>query len=568
MSIIRLKEANCRNCYKCIRECPVKSISFKGEQAHIIDQDCVLCGHCLYTCPQHAKEIVSDVEKVRALVRGKNRVYVSLAPSYPSYFKGISIGRIAAALKKMGVVQVEETAVGATKVSLQYEELMNRREMKNIITTACPSVVLLVQKYYPDLLPYLAPVASPLLAHAKTIKEVYGARSKVVFIGPCIAKKHEAEDVTNDGLVSAALTFEEFEEWMKLENVQFEETDEEQRGIKSTTARFYPVPGGILKTIGMPARRMYRCVGVDGMDRCIQALDALRSGELTDHFIEMNACAGACIAGPSLKHVNFFGAKDDLLTSIAHQNNETHYLSDDTQPDIQKRYIDLSHEVRMPTEEEIKEILAKIGKHTKEDELNCGCCGYPSCREKAIAVFQGKAEEEMCMPYMREKAESMSNVIIDSSPNSILALDASMCITQINPAACQLLGLQAADVMGKHIEEVLPSEMYYDFGRGSHDEIRDGKQTYDQYGIIVEQTVVRVAKNDSMIVILKDITEEESSKQQAEMIRKGTIEITQKVIDKQMRVAQEIASLLGETTAETKVALTRLKKSMEDGGNA
>ena len=174
----------------------------------------------------------------------------------------------------------------------------------------------------------------------------------------------------------------------------------------------------------------------------------------------------------------------------------------------------------------------------------------------------------MCMPYMREKAESMSNVIIDSSPNSILALDASMCITQINPAACQLLGLQAADVMGKHIEEVLPSEMYYDFGRGSHDEIRDGKQTYDQYGIIVEQTVVRVAKNDSMIVILKDITEEESSKQQAEMIRKGTIEITQKVIDKQMRVAQEIASLLGETTAETKVALTRLKKSMEDGGNA
>lgn len=569
MSIMKLKEANCKNCYKCIRECPVKSISFNGEQAQIVDDECVYCGHCLITCPQHAKEIVNDVGKVKALIHNKNRVYVSIAPSYPSYFKGVSMAQMSAALKKLGITQVEETAVGATKVSEEYEKLVAQHKMRNIITTACPTVCMLVQKYYPDLVPYLAPVASPILAHAKSMKEVYGNRIKVVFIGPCISKKHDVEDVTNENLLSAALTFEELEGWLEEEGISFEEEDEEQRGIRKPVARFYPIPGGIIKTIPHASRKGYKFVGVDGMSRCMKILDSLREDDISDYFIEMNACEGACVGGPSLQHMGYFGAKDDLLASLPRQNDDQHYISDEPGTNIHKKYVDIPLNRKIPSEEEIRAILAKTGKTKKEDELNCGGCGYPTCREKAIAVFQGKADVQMCLPYVREKAESMSNLIIDCTPSCIIALDEALCIQEANPAACSLLKMGRHELIGKHIDEVLPCEMYYmDVDPNAEENtVLIEKQHYDQYNITVEQTVVHVKNgNAAMILILKDITEAERHKQETKAMREDTIEITQKVIDKQMRVAQEIASLLGETTAETKVALTKLKKSMGDGG--
>lgn len=565
MNIIRLKEANCVNCYKCIRECPVKSISFSEGQAQIISDECVLCGHCLFTCPQQAKEIVGEVGRVQEFIRAGAPVYVSLAPSFASYFPGVGLAQISAALKKLGVTQVEETALGAAKVSQTYTKLVQKGEMKNIITTACPSLVLLVEKYYPQLTPYLAPVSSPLVAHAKLMRESYGDQIKVVFIGPCIAKKHDVIDPLNQGVVHAALSFEELEQWMAEQGVRFAEEDPELRGIKEPVARFYPIPMGIVKTIPTEKREGYHFVGVDGMDRCMKILDSLQKDGLSGYFLEMNACEGGCVGGPSFKERAYLPGKEQVLKNIEQDYDKAHYPTDESSADISHPYTPIRLRRETPSEADIRRILAKIGKFRPEDELNCGSCGYPSCREKAIAVFAGKAKAEMCLPYVRARAESTSNLIMDYSPNAIIALDERLQIEDANPVASALLGKQKQELLGAQIYEILPCDMYEKV-MGQQDKTLVALQEYPQYGIVVEQAVVYVEQSGSILLILKDVTEEQRRRQEKKEMRERTIEITQNVIDKQMRVAQEIASLLGETTAETKVALTRLKRSM--GGDS
>jgi iron only hydrogenase large subunit-like protein len=208
MSIIQFKEANCKNCYQCIRSCPVKAIAFVNEQAHIIEEDCMLCGNCLTACPQNAKVVKSEVDTVKAFIRKKEKVYVSLAPSFVSVYGNEDERWLFAALKKLGFTYIEETAVGAVQVSKQYDRLISERKMKNIITTCCPSITLLVQKYYPELVDQLAPVVSPMIAHAKMLRETYGSRIRVVFIGPCLSKKDECNDLQNSGAVDAIMTFD------------------------------------------------------------------------------------------------------------------------------------------------------------------------------------------------------------------------------------------------------------------------------------------------------------------------------------------------------------------------
>ncbi len=559
MSIIKLKEANCKNCYKCIRECPVKSIAFKNEQAQIISDECILCGNCLHACPQHAKEVGSNLNKVKEFVAAKKKVYVSLAPSFPVYFKDATIEQMSFALKKLGFTQIEETAIGAAKVSRQYDILIKEHKLRNIITTACPSTVLLIEKYFPSLVEYLAPVASPMIAHARAMKEVYNTRIKVVFIGPCIAKKHEVEDITNEGMVYEALTFEELEQWFREENITLEEGDDKSKGVISRVARFYPVPGGIIKTIPKESRKLYKCVAIDGIERCISVLKQMEKEEVNGYFIEMNACEGACISGPSLKDACFLNGRDSLILSANSKVDGSHYVSDEFEPNIRKTYIDKSAKNLQPTEEEIRAILKNIGKYTKEDELNCGGCGYNTCKDKAVAVFNGKAEAEMCLPFVRQKAESMSNLIISSSPNAIIALNKELIITEVNPSVCELLKRGENQLIGERIEKVLMSDMYYkEEGDG---DIKKGQVEYPEYNITVEQTVVFA--RDSIILIIKDITKEAEQFLKNAQLRSEAIAVTDKVIAKQMRVAQEIASLLGETTAETKVALTRLRNTLK-----
>ena len=566
MSIIQFKEANCKNCYKCIRSCPVNAIAFRNDQAEIIHDECTLCGNCLKICPQNAKSVNSEIDKVKKYIRKKEKVYVSLAPSFISAYD-YDEKWLYCALKKLGFTHIEGTANGAYQVSRQYEKLLNKKEMKNIITSCCSSIILLIEKYYPQLIGQLAPVVSPMIAHAKMLRETYGQRIRVVFIGPCLSKKEECNDLQNENQIDAVLTFDELDKWFEEEGISPDQDLSEEMKNFDTITRIYPVPGGILKTIDKNSRKNYRSISVDGVERCIDILNSIIEGNIENHFIEMSSCTGGCIAGPCMKQVQggFLTSRERLLNyakrTSAYQNDSKNSVMAATKIELSKTFIDRSKKIEQPSEAVIQGILNSIGKFSKDKELNCGTCGYPSCREKAIAVYMGKAQVHMCLPYMRERAESISNIIINYTPYAIFALDKNLNIQEINKSAKKMFKLGATDVEGMHIEEILQCELFEKVLQNDEN-IYDEKYVYEEYNMIVKQSIINVSKHNTLIVLINDITDEENQRQKIFESRSQNIEIAQKVMEKQMRVAQEIASLLGETTAETKVALTKLKKSI------
>ncbi|MCG8501206.1 MAG: PAS domain-containing protein [Firmicutes bacterium] len=565
MGIIRFKKANCKNCYKCIRSCPVNAITFNEEQAQIVEDECVLCGKCLRVCPQNAKSVRSDIDKVKAYIEKKEKVYVSLAPSFVSVFSMQDNRKIFAVLKNWGFTHVEETAIGAAQVTKEYQRLLKQGQMKNIITTACPTAVSLIERYYPVLIEQMAPVVSPMIAHAKMMRAVYGPRIKVVFIGPCLSKKAECNDLQHEGAVDAIITFEELADWMESEGVDLDADNAgEIKGFKNEIARFYPAPGGIIKTLSKDRGTKYRCVSIDGIERCIHVLGAMAEGEITEHFVEMNACEGSCLGGSCIKPIKggLLKAREKLIEYVKSSRKDGKLtVAADINVDLSKHFVDRSKNYPMPDEETIREILGKIGKSSQAKELNCGACGYSTCREKAIAVYHHKAELHMCLPYMRERAESISNIIIHSTPNAILALNEELCIQTFNPAAQQLFRLGQEDIVGKHIYNVLDCSDF-ECVQETGENILNRKYYYEKYNKTVEQSILYIKDQQLIIALIRDVSKEEKQQRQLYKMRSETVDIAQKVIEKQMRVAQEIASLLGETTAETKMALTNLKHSI------
>ncbi|SKA95061.1 PAS domain S-box-containing protein [Caloramator quimbayensis] len=559
INTIRFKEANCKNCYKCIRSCPVKAISFNNDQAQIMEDNCILCGNCLKVCPQNAKSVVDEIGKVKGFIKKKYSVYASIAPSFPSAFKSNNAKALFSALEKLGFSYIEETAVGAFAVSREYEKLIKKGEMKNIITTACPVVVSLVEKYYPKAIEYLAPVVSPMIAHAKMLKHAYGENIKVVFIGPCLAKKKEYRDGENDNLIDAVVTFDELKKWLEDEGIDLNEFQNENiKDDETLIEGYYPIVGGILKTINKESS--YKFLSVDGLKSCMETLDALVKGNINGYFIEMNSCRGGCINGSCNNNSSFIEAYDDVLNYVS--NKIVSGLKDiKVDVDLSKGFCDKEVKNIIPDDKTIRSILKKIGKFKKEDELNCGACGYSSCREKAIAVYNNKADLHMCLPYMREKAESISNIIINSSPNAILALNSELYIQEANNSAYRIFNIENMNLVGKNVFDFFDCP---DFAivRDTEKDILNQKIHYDKFDVTVEQSVIYSKEHEAIIIIMKDITKEEKNQEQMNKVRSETVEIAQRVIEKQMRVAQEIASLLGETTAETKVALTKLKDTI------
>ena len=565
MSTIEFREADCKNCYKCLRNCPVKAITFYNGQAAVVEDECVLCGKCLNVCPQNAKKIRNYTDAVKKYIQKNEKVYVSLAPSFISSFEQ-NPAWLFAVLKRLGFTDVEETAAGAVQVSKQYEKLMHDQRMANIVTTACPSVVMVVEKHYPELIPYLAPVVSPMIAHAKMLRDTYGKKIRVVFIGPCISKIEEYKDFRNEGVIDAILTYEELMDWIRLEGID-ENTDltEELKSVQKNMARIYPTPGGILKTIEKDSRKNYQCITVDGIDRCMEVLDSMKNDGLKNYFIEMNSCTGGCLGGPYRQQLpgGFLEARRKLLNYVKDGMKEDTPvgLAEERHLDFGKVFTDRSVKAPVPSEAVIQGILNSIGKFSKDDELNCSACGYASCREKAVAVYQEKAQLHMCVPYMRDRAESISNLILNTTPDAIIALDNKLEIQEYNRAAAAMFGLDSKDTDEKGVLDIFNCEDVVKALKRK-EAIYDKKFYYEDHDITVEQSVIWVEKHNIAVIICKDVSREEQKRQELFEIRRETVDIAQKVIDKQMRVAQEIASLLGETTAETKVTLTKLKKSI------
>ncbi len=553
---LTLKKSNCKNCYKCIRHCPVKSIRFSGNQAHIIGNECILCGQCFVVCPQNAKEIVGETEKVKVLLQSKVPVVVSLAPSFVANYDGVGIESMRDAVKKLGFYDVEETAVGATIVKNEYERMLREDGRDIIISSCCHSVNLLIQKYFPDVLQYLADVLSPMQAHCMDIKRRI-PNAKTVFIGPCVAKKDEAEYYS--GIVDAVLTFEELTQWLNEEHIELRK---ETLPNEKSRARFFPTAGGILKTMAQNEPG-YTYMAVDGVENCIAAIRDIESGNVHRCFIEMSACSGSCIGGPVMEKYHRSPVRD--YTAVATFAGEKDF--DVEQPDmvsVRKNFEHIEKKLPEPSEEEIRDVLRQMGKFKPSQELNCGSCGYNTCREKAIAVCQGKAEISMCLPYLKDKAESFSDTIVKNTPNGLIVINEKLEVQQINAAAQKILNLRSAsDVLSDNIIRILdPSDFVQvlESGRGIYD-----KRTYlAEYNRYVEETIVPDHESRMLICIMRDVTDEENEREKKESISRQTIEVADKVVDKQMRIVQEIASLLGETAAETKIALSKLKESVAD----
>ena len=445
--VIRLGQENCRDCYKCIRDCLLKAIRYSDGHAEIMQQECIQCGECVVTCPRHIELDWNDLKLVRRQIRIGRKVVASVSPSFIADMDVGDIEDLREAMLQLGFADVQESAMGAELVSREYERLMQEERMPVVISSACPPIIKLMERYYPDLLKYLAPVKSPMEVHSALLRKQY-PDAFVVFVGPCYARKGEQLE-TN--CCDAMLLFSDLKKWMHEAGVR-----PINRGIRvmrgGMRSRRYARRDGIVKS--MTRIPGWNRVAVDGINDCIAALEELRQGGISRVFVEMSSCIGSCVNGPAIRFnryenrvsgtvmVNSYAGENDFhVPQIVPMEKQFHPMPIDRTP---------------PTENEVERVLEKMDKATADKALNCGCCGYPSCRAMASALCQGKAQIEMCLPYLHEKAERHSREIVDNT-------------------------LEAAD----------------------------------------------------------------------------------QVIDRQMRVVQNIASILGETTAETKIMLSRLKEAIQ-----
>ena len=552
---LKLKQSNCKNCYKCIRNCPVKSIRFSDNQANIIGDECILCGRCFVVCPQNAKQIRNDIPAAKALIASGVPVYASIAPSFIANYGKVTMRSLTRALKQLGFADAEETALGAELVKKQYDAMVDAGRRSVIISSCCPTVNMLIQKYYPDALPYLAPVVSPMLAHCADIKRRH-PDAKTVFIGPCISKKAEAAE--SRGAVDCALTFEELSSWLKDENITLGYEDEEP-GCRS---RLFPTTGGILRSMAA-ANPEYAYIGIDGIENCARAIEELLSGQPEKCFIEMSACTGSCVGGPAMDLSQRHPLRGSLAvdryagTADSGVNCALETLARD--------YLPMSVARVHISDDAIAAVLKQIGKTTPEHELNCGSCGYNTCREKAVAVLSGKANLTMCLPFLKEKAESFSDNIIENSPNAIFVLNESLEMQQLNAAACALMNIREPhDVIGEPVIRLIDPSPFVN-AYENRQNVYDHRVYLADYSKYVDQTVIYDSTFHILICIMRDVSEEVHQQQNKETLSRTTIDIADKMIEKQMRTVQEIASLLGETTAETRIALSRLKEALKDG---
>lgn len=557
MGVINFTRASCRNCYKCIRYCPVKAIKLMDNQAQIVEDLCIGCGNCFRICPQNAKYVASDVDSIRQWLE-EGPVVLSLAPSFPAGFNTEDPLQVLGGLRALGFTVIEETAIGAEQVSKYYAKDYWGTK-RHVITTSCPTVNMMIEKYYPDVVEYLSEVVSPMTAHGMMLKERY-PNAKVVFAGPCISKKMEAVDAASP-IIDGVLTFDELDVWFKEEGINVADMPAGRFDAAGcNVARFYPLAGGVEKTSIPGVQGVRRVIKIDGLKNCRDFLDDI--GKLEgQYWIEMNACVEGCVNGPGNTHSPLVKyERIERVTDYINNNARKDPETPEQAPDFSRGFaVEKKDPFAGVPEEAIEEILRQTGKFTPKDELNCGTCGYDSCREKAAAVYCGMAELDMCLPFMRNRNEAISNLIIASTPNAIAVLDKDFRIVDFNGAAEKLFKTAKTDVLHKNFVEVFDYNPFkkLDNVEGNY---YSGRGLYARGNIHFMEILTYIPGQKMYMGIFVDISREIKKERAYQKMQEETLDMAQKVIDKQMRVAHEIAELLGETTAETKVTLTRLQK--------
>jgi len=466
----------------------------------------------------------------------------------------------------LGFAGAAETAYGAEMVGIAHREIIDiEPKCRPLISSACPVIVNLIEKYYPDLIPHLAPIVSPMIAHARSLRAKYGEDAFVVFIGPCIAKKGEILEDSVAGAVDAALTFEELQEWMDEMHVPVPPPQAASEARAQTDARLFPVEGGLVKTANMNTDMLARdVVTTSGLEACQDVLRSIRAGKLDASLVELMACEGGCINGPAMNESgSVYLARQRVMDYASHRAPFV-LPARENWPRLDRCYADKSTPVPEFTEEQIQQVLQRVDKYTPEDELNCGACGYPTCRDKAIAVLRGMAEATMCIPYMRRCAESLCQKVIDVTPNAIIVVDMRLHIQDMSPSAEKLLNQRLADVKEQPLQNVLSVVDSFVRVRDSGQPVL-GETVRLRDDLSVEQIIVPVEGQSLLVGILRDITERQRQDEQLDRIRTETLARTREVVNEQMRAAHQIAQLLGESTAQTKMMVTRLAHLLEEG---
>ena len=551
---IYTEKTQCQDCYKCVRECPVKAIKVVDGSAIVIPKACILCGHCTQVCPVHAKKIRDDLDEAKAMLASGARVYASLAPSYRTEFSGLKTGKLINAIKSLGFAGVSETALGAQEVSASCARLLKEGENPVWISSCCPSIIHYIEQYRPDLVPYVTPILSPLQAHARILKDEFGPDAKVIFFGPCIAKKNEADDY-----LDLALTFSDLRRWFTQEVTDWLSISDDADFVPHSAGEggLYPVDGGMvdgIKLCGAPEDTLY--MSFSGVENVREALQELKTKDYhRPVFIEVLACAGGCVNGPVVKEQGSTAGKRVTIYE------ETPRLDKDVAEgrDISGSFHSREIKTSDFTPEEIYGALLRISKKRKEDELNCGGCGYNTCRDFAVALLEEKAEPAMCVSYLRKLAQNKAAALIKAMPSGVVIVDEKLCIVESNRRFIELIGGDAEivgkvdpDLEGAYLERLIPfADLFKEaLQRDSEVSVQDIRHK----GKIIRLTIFSVQPGHVVGGILQDITEPVIQREQI-------IDNAAEVMKKTLSTVQKIAFLLGENAADSEVLLNSIIES-------
>ena len=551
----------CQDCYKCVRHCHCKAIRIVNARAAVIPELCVSCGECVKVCPAEAKKIRSDLSRAQYLLHSGAKVYASIAPSYVGYFKNIPIGRLAAALKRLGFAGASETAIGAQFVSAQTAELLKQAGPGVYLSTACPASVDFIRKYYPAWTDNFLPVASPVMAHCKYLKQVYGDDIKVIFVGPCAAKKNEADRNPDD--LSLAITFAALESWLKSEGISLDKMNEEPLvPVQAEEGRVYSIEGGMNETLRSPEvdARLLAVSGLPNIARLIEKVDLATLKESGSKiFVEMLACDGGCVNGPVMRRES--SRIDILLETAAHAPHHSS-VGREVPVNIQQLIYPDRHSEPQPDEAAILQALHRIGKYSAEDELNCGGCGYNSCREFAKAMLDGKAETSMCLSYLRKISQKTSNALIRYIPVAVVLAGQDLQVIECNRHFAELCGedtLLAFDACGNlngaYLDSMIDFTDLFESVLANGGEIEKFNQVSGER--ILNISVFTINEGQTVGAVIQDVT-------QNELKREQIAERAKEVIRKNVMTVQKIARYLGEHMADTEILLKEVAGTYTD----
>ena len=554
--VVYTNKAQCRDCYRCVRVCPVKAIRMQDGQAYVEPSRCIACGTCVRECPQGAKAVRDDVEIARRLVSGHGRTAASLAPSFAAAFPAWQHGRLVAALRRLGFDYVGETAIGAAHVAKATAEIVHHKSNRTHLCTACPAVVSYVERYRPNLVDALVPVVSPMLAHARHIHRTLGEKTRVVFIGPCVAKKSEAERPEHAGDVDCVLTFAELRRWLEAEGIDLAACEESEFDEKPTgEAQLFPLEGGCVRTMGWSTDILdARVLAVSGVSEIDDAFAALEE-TAQPLVVEPLFCARGCVNGPGMTTTRNTFSRRKRVLDYAQKLDETGHdpPAAELATGFQRLALNENQEI---SEEAIRHVLHKTGKASEENQLNCGACGYPSCREKAIAVIRGLAEPEMCLPYMKRLAEQRVDRIIDTSPNGIVILDERLQILGMNPAFRRYFHCTDT-VCGHPISHLMDPEPFERLVTGEA-QLVERTVHHKKYDLVCHQVHYPLPEDKQYVGIFVNVTNTQSSQRKLDELRTQTVLQARELLNQQMHLAETVATALGESTARGEALLDRL----------